>query len=36
MGMTYVGGNLLLLLEHETGIPARQTVQELALAYAHD
>ncbi len=34
MGMTYLSGSLLFLLEHESGIKAREFLQELALQYA--
>jgi hypothetical protein len=36
MGLTYLSGSLLVLLEDETGIPARNTVRHLALQYAQD
>lgn len=36
MGLTYLSGSLLVLLEDETGIPARDTVRHLALQYAQD
>ena len=34
MGMTYLNGSLLVLLEHESGVKAREFLQELALQYA--
>ena len=34
MGMTYLSGSLLCLLERESGLPARATLQELALQHA--
>jgi len=36
MGLTYLSGSILVLLEDETGIPARDTVRRLALQYAQD
>ena len=36
MGFTYLSGSLLVLLEHETGVPARETVRHLALQYARE
>jgi hypothetical protein len=36
MGLVYFNGSLLVLREEETGIPARQTVQQLALEFAQD
>jgi hypothetical protein len=34
MGLVYLSGSLLVLLEQEAGIPARETVQALAVEYA--
>ncbi len=36
MGLTYLSGSLLVLLEDETGIAALDTVRHLALQYAQD
>ena len=36
MGLTYLSGSLLVLLEDETGIAALDTVRQLALQYAQD
>ncbi len=34
MGQTYLCGSLLVLLEEETGVEARKTLQQFALHYA--
>ncbi len=34
MGLVYFNGSLLVLREEETGVPTRQTVQQLAMEYA--
>jgi len=34
MGFTYLSGSLLCVREHETGVPAQETLRHLALEYA--